>query len=207
MIPYVQVGTSKPALSHLDTHIPCLQSLQDIPQDIEQCLKRNLPLLYLHFVKAKNATLICIAWPHIIMDASGAGELVNSWQEGLSHSSGVPLPLPQSPVQQPTGHDISRLLEKINIEPSWTPAHSTKFTIWRLLQFGIKILSDEYRYQPDLRALYIPASVVKEWVSSAVTELGTEQKVTRNDLISAWIYKVGHSPFGFGLSNDVPDRI
>jgi hypothetical protein len=188
LIPYVRIGASEPVISRLDTNLHCLKHLRDIPHDIDQCIKLDLPLLYLHFVKAKDATLICIAWRHIVMDASGAGELVKAWQEGLLHDSGVTLP--QSPAQQPTNKEISRLLDGISVEPAWSPPHSFKFTLWGLLRFGVGAVIDEYRYRPYFGTIYIPQSVVKEWAFSAVAELGADQKVSRNDLITAWIYKV-----------------
>lgn len=189
LLPYVRVGTPKPAVSRLDTQPRCLQPLLDIPQDINLAIKRSLPLLYLHFVKAKDATLICLAWRHIVMDASGAGKLVQAWQEELSRQVGA-VSLPQPPVQEPSNQDISKFLDELNIDPSWTPPHSFKFTIWGLLRFSIRTLIDESHYRPYFGSIYVPASIVKEWKAMAIKELGAEQWVTRNDLACAWIYKV-----------------
>ena len=122
------------------------------------------------------------------MDAAGAGKLVEAWQQELSHEEAVHLP--KAPAQEPTNQDISRFLDELDIDAFWTPPHSFKYTIWGLLQFGIRATLDEYRYHPYFCSIYIPASIVKDWKAAAETELGTDQWVTRNDLVCAWIYKV-----------------
>lgn len=119
IVPYTRVGASRPMLHCLGNknglNNECLRQVKEIPQQIEACVRDRLPLIYLHVVKAKDATLLCVPWRHIVMDAGGMGTIVKVWERYLSerHQSTVGLLAigPESDIWDPTALDYGELVD------------------------------------------------------------------------------------------------
>lgn len=56
----------------------------DIPTDVNDMVQQNLPLISLHITSFNDATLVGLAWPHVMMDAFGIKALLSSWSLVLS---------------------------------------------------------------------------------------------------------------------------
>ena len=51
----------------------------DFPNSLDDIVGRDIPLLSLHVVTFKDATLVGLSWSHLVTDVSGVGPLLVSW--------------------------------------------------------------------------------------------------------------------------------
>ncbi|KAK4624440.1 Acetyltransferase BOT5 [Fulvia fulva] len=49
------------------------------PSSVEETIDRDMPLLSIRITTFKDATLVSLSWPHVVMDAMGARTLLHCW--------------------------------------------------------------------------------------------------------------------------------
>jgi hypothetical protein len=58
----------------------------------EQSVRQNEPQISLHITTFKDATLVALSWPHVLMDASAGKDLLSGWSSVLAgRESDVPV--------------------------------------------------------------------------------------------------------------------
>lgn len=63
----------------------------DTPKSLKDFTTRDVPMLSLHIVSFDDATIVSIAWPHVLFDAKGFHYLIEAWANVLSgHKENVP---------------------------------------------------------------------------------------------------------------------
>ncbi|PSR82294.1 hypothetical protein BD289DRAFT_371436 [Coniella lustricola] len=75
--------TQEPSIQRGADDFRSFAARTDIPTNIEDMVQRSLPLLSLHITSFNDATLVGLAWPHILMDAVGIKALLTSWSRVL----------------------------------------------------------------------------------------------------------------------------
>jgi hypothetical protein len=61
---------------------------------------------------------------------------------------------------------------------------------WFLARFISYFLADSIRYRSSRGLLYLPDSLVRSWVNRVNSDLDGDDWVSRNDVVSAWVFKV-----------------
>jgi hypothetical protein len=51
---------------------------------LDQSIRRNEPQISLHVTSFKDATLVALSWPHVLMDASAGEALLSGWSSVLT---------------------------------------------------------------------------------------------------------------------------
>lgn len=171
-----------------------LNPLYDVPGGISGYIKANRTPINLHFLKASDATLVSISWPHAITDTLGLGEIVKEWEEQIRVSGATLGSLnDRNVVSQP--EDYYKFADTAELDKSWVPFGWFEPNIVDILKMGWRILYDMWFYPTSRRTLYISRSIVQSWVKDAEKTLNEGDFVSSNDLVTAWVFKHGYSHF------------
>ncbi|CAH0050508.1 unnamed protein product [Clonostachys solani] len=65
-------------------HFRDFSASPDVPKDFSAYLDGDVPLLALHVICFTDATLVSLAWPHVLMDGTGVQILLNCWSHMLA---------------------------------------------------------------------------------------------------------------------------
>ena len=49
------------------------------PSSVDETINKDMPLLSIRITTFKDATLVALSWPHVVMDAMGARTLLQCW--------------------------------------------------------------------------------------------------------------------------------
>lgn len=122
------------------------------------------------------------------MDAVAAGQIVSAWEDELSgHASNAPS------VHQP--EDTYAFTKDIKLEEGWLPPQWFTPGMLDFAKLAWGAVTDLISYPNAQGSLYIPKRIVEAWENRARKELGDGKFVSRVDLTTAWIFKVGSSCF------------
>ncbi|CEJ59699.1 hypothetical protein PMG11_08311 [Penicillium brasilianum] len=156
-----------------------------------QSVKRNEPPIALHVSSFKDATLVALSWPHVLIDASAGKALLSGWCSVLA---GRELDVP---VVTGAREDIllqAATSEKAeNIEEFKLEKH--RLTGVKLLFFYLRRLWDKLRNQPrQQRAIYIPEAVLNRLKAEIGQDIEKENQSSQDvpfasegDMLIAWI--------------------
>ncbi|KAK0613927.1 hypothetical protein B0T14DRAFT_290494 [Immersiella caudata] len=202
---YVPSGHPTPKVTKCNTgRLPCLAPLSPFLVPADDAARQGKPLLHLHFVRARDLSLICLAWRHVVMDATTLRQVVASWEKQLS-TLPRDTPTATSPEKKTPLPTLAPLASTLDITPAdstfpgWTPL--SPLTMIALLARA-KLL-DKYQYlgyPATLGTVYIPASIIVKWASEVSAELPPKgaERVSRNDIVSAWFYKTAWAAYAPG---------
>lgn len=128
------------------------------------------------------------------MDALAAGELVKAWEFVFSASS----PVPFYPDIDPS--TLFQFTNNITVEPGWRQPGWITYTPLQLCKVLVPYLYESWRFPLLHGSIFIPSSLLSKWVREAKAEFTEKDEwVSRNDLVTAWIFK--HA-FGGPYFND-----
>lgn len=151
------------------------------PVKLDDYLKKDVPQLGLRIVSFKDKTLVCLFWPHTLMDAMGKKALLNAWTLLLEGKG--------DKIISPQGSDVDPLatLGTNPIEPY--KLASQRLSMFGLAQYGLCNVMDFFRAQEN-RMVCIPGSFVKQLREAAVGELAADGAqnpfLSEGDVLCAW---------------------
>jgi hypothetical protein len=119
----------------------------------DQSIRRNEPQISLHVTSFKDATLVALSWPHVLMDAPAGKALLSGWSSVLTWR--------ERDIVAVTGAQDDILLQAAMSEMAET---SEKFKLEKnrltgvgLLIFQLRCLWDKFWNSPlQQRAVFIP---------------------------------------------------
>ncbi|KAF5627230.1 chloramphenicol acetyltransferase-like domain protein [Fusarium tjaetaba] len=192
---YVPPGSASPSVKRFDPRkVSCLQPLAAFTKTAHQCVAQNERLMHLHFVIAKDLTLMCVAWQHVVLDAPALKLIVAEW-EGLlltrdahlrTHDTNDHSPEVEGLKDRPNLDELISTL-KIN-SPSSFPGWAA-VTLWGGLK--LKLVSKIYSllYPRTFGTAYLPPKLVAGLVARVRSNAGPGVVLSRNDIIASWFYK------------------
>ncbi|RGP72353.1 family regulatory [Fusarium longipes] len=157
------------------------------PTSIDDYLYTDHPLLGLHVVSFKDATLVTLHWLHIACDALGMKDLYHGWVKAMK---GLEIPEQQ-------GYDYDPLVE-LGKHPKeahkladqrMTTASLLKYAAWNGYNFSLG--------KKETRMVCIPGWFMKKLRASALKELAAsgvkDPFLTENDVLVAWWSRIAIS--------------
>lgn len=200
---YIPAGLSMPCVRRYSPRsIECIRPLSQFSIDADEAALTNQKLMHLHIVRAKDLTAICIAWRHVVMDATAMGHVIAHWELLLGRiETHLPSDAEQGPeIKRMTKAKHDSMADFIDTRSGSTTtelAGWSPLSWWQIpLIIGQAILDRQF-YPVTFGAAYIPKTLLEKWVSSARIELGEGVRVSRNDIIAAWFYKVSQQNLTF----------
>ncbi|KAH6962656.1 hypothetical protein BKA56DRAFT_498440 [Ilyonectria sp. MPI-CAGE-AT-0026] len=157
------------------------------PTSIDDYLYTDRPLLGLHVVSFKDATLVTLHWLHIACDALGMKALVGGWV----------LAMQDKPIPMQQGFDYDPLAEfgKHPKEPH--KLADQRMTTSSLLTYGFKNGYNLLVGKKECRMVCIPGRFLNKLRSDALQDLaaaGVEKPfLTDNDILVAWWTRIALS--------------
>lgn len=131
---------------------------------------KDWPLIECCVQRFTGKTVIAIAANHLLTDMGGIAIIISSWTKALRGET-LPEPAPYNDVFKDHLPSI--------VTP---PAGSVILTIPRIVRYCFQSFVDSIRYgSPETRSIFIPRSIIQEWKD--------KERVSTNDLVTAWLYK------------------
>lgn len=166
-------------------------------------LETDIPALSIHIISFKDATLLTISWPHVLLDGLGRQSLLQAWTAVLNgREADVPpfLPLHVDPV-----HEISQ---------NGTP---TSHVLYNYLLTGLWFALFVAGYMYELfvhsaeatRMIYCPGPWVESMRLQAIADVraaGNDDAnlfLSHGDVLLAWWVKVAVAAQGFSSGQPV----
>ncbi|KAJ5152030.1 hypothetical protein N7492_010325 [Penicillium capsulatum] len=159
----------------------------DFPS-FDEMVQQGLPQISLHVVCFRDATLVSIAWPHLMMDVMGGQALLAGWSSVLAgHDDNVPkvLGAREDILRHPEITGDNGLFEELKLDQ-----HSMS-TIG-LVMFFLRFLWDKLWDGPRLRKIiFMPKHALAALRAQAQRELAAvsrdETFISESDVITAWV--------------------
>ncbi|KAF5557563.1 chloramphenicol acetyltransferase-like domain-containing protein [Fusarium phyllophilum] len=189
---YIPCGSAAPSVKRFDPRkAPCLQPLAAFTNAAHQCVVQNERLMHLHFVIAKDLTLMCVAWQHVVLDAPALKLIVAEWECLLAkdihtHDPDSHRPEIEGPKDRP---NLDILISTLQTNPPSSLPGWTAVTLWVGLK--LKLLSKIYslRYPRTFGTAYLPPKLVAGLVTRVRSNAGQGVVLSRNDIVASWFYK------------------
>lgn len=150
------------------------------PTTIDDYLYSDRPLLGLHIVSLKDATLVTLHWLHIACDAMGMKSLVGSWV----------LAMQGKVITGQQGYDNDPLIELGTLPTEEHKLASQRMSAWQMMSYGFANGYSLLAAKKECRMVCIPGSFLEGLRTKALEELaasGVEKPfLTENDVLVAW---------------------
>lgn len=184
VIQYVPNGTPEPAIRLFENFDKTTLNPQSAIRGVEEYIKKDLPLLHLHIVKAIDATFVSLCWSHAVMDAVGTGQIVMAWEEELNRTK------PNTNFEDFDPKKLFNFTNDVSLAPGWTLPGWIRPSFWELVRFAAWILYEFWAFPQVHGSIYIPEAMINHWKRNAEEELPKDNWVSQNNLVEAWIFKV-----------------
>ncbi|KAF5714475.1 hypothetical protein FMUND_7390 [Fusarium mundagurra] len=191
---YIPCGSTSPSVKRFDPRkVPCLQPLACFTKTAHQCVIQNERLMHLHIVKAKDLTLMCVAWQHVVLDAPALKLIVAEWECLLAKDIHLRTNDPdnhgpeiEGPKDRPNLDELISTLQTNS--PSSLPGWAA-ITLWGGLK--LKLLSKVYslHYPRTFGTAYLPSKLVAGLVTRVRSNAEPGVVLSRNDIVASWFYK------------------
>ncbi|KAL1867453.1 hypothetical protein Daus18300_006297 [Diaporthe australafricana] len=159
---------------------------QDAPATLDDFILSDVPQLSLHITSFRDATIIGLSWPHLLMDVMGQQALLRGWSMVLAGcESDVPpvLGAREDEIRAAQSGDAAR--EEFKLKEKVMGA-------WGLIKFGIQFTSDMMRNPAvETRTIFLPKKAVATLRQQAEKDLSTSGGdkppfVSDGDILTAW---------------------
>lgn len=181
------------------TEVPSIQSgpqnfrafaaREDAPSKFEDFIHSDSPLISLHVTSFNDATLVALAWPHLLMDVMGQQALLRNWSLFLAGR--------ESEVEPVLGAREDAICAAADAPVE----KEEEFKLGQKQLKGLAMLSFGARFAWDLlwnrivetHTIFLPNTAVAELQRQAqrdlTTEHGSEEKsfISEGDVLTAWI--------------------
>jgi hypothetical protein len=151
------------------------------PVKLDDYLNADIPQLGLHIVSFKDKTLVCLDWPHTLMDAMGKRALLDAWTLMLQGRS--------DEIVSPQGTNVDPLadLGKNPTEPHKLAGE--RLSMFGLAQYGVSNILDFFRSQQN-RMVCVPGPFVTKLREEALADIEPNPKMcpflSEGDVLCAW---------------------
>ncbi|KAF5644078.1 chloramphenicol acetyltransferase-like domain protein [Fusarium sp. NRRL 52700] len=191
---YIPRGSGSPSVRRFDPRkVACLNPLASFSKSAKQCAKQNDRLMHLHIVKAKDLTLMCVAWQHVVLDAPALRLIVSEWERLLAKDVHM-----RTDDLDDHGSEIDGLKDRPNLDELISSLQTNSpsslsgwaaVTLWGGLK--LKLLSKLYglRYPRTFGTAYLPPTLVAGLVARARSNADPRVVLSRNDIVASWFYK------------------
>jgi hypothetical protein len=163
----------------------------------EQSVRQNEPQISLHVTSFKDATLVALSWPHVLMDASAGKALLSGWSAVLAGREGdVPVVIGARDdiLLQAAMEDKAVTSEEFKLEKN-------RLTGVKLLVFSLRCLWDKFWNPPrQQRTVFIPGAVLDKLKADVRQEITEESQSSQNvpfvsegDILISWICQAAAS--------------
>ncbi|OKP13632.1 hypothetical protein PENSUB_823 [Penicillium subrubescens] len=163
----------------------------------EQSVRQNEPQISLHVTSFKDATLVALSWPHVLMDASAGKALLSGWSAVLAGREG------DVPVVIGARDDIllQAAMEDKAVTSKEFKLEKNRLTGVKLLVFSLRCLWDKFWNPPrQQRTVFIPGAVLDKLKADVRQEITEESQSSQNvpfvsegDILISWICQAAAS--------------
>lgn len=157
-----------------------------VPRSTEEMIDRDAPLLSLHVTSFADATVVAVAWPHVLMDAMGLQALLRNWSLVLNGRAGEVLPLigvHNDPMQEAVESD-TRPKEELVVEKLAVGPLGIIILLFRLL--WLKLWSPGF----ERRTVVLPQDTLHRLCQRARRDIDKEHDksafISEGDVLAAW---------------------
>jgi hypothetical protein len=189
-------ATDGPSTHLVSEDFRCFIARPNYPS-FAQSVRRNEPPIALHVSTFKDATLVALSWPHVLMDASAGKALLSGWSSVLAgRESDVPVVTGarEDILLQVTTSEKAEKVEEFKLEKH-------RLTGVKLLFFQLRCQWDKLWNQPrQQRAIYIPEAVLNNLKAEICQEIKKENQssqgvpfASEGDILIAWICQAAAS--------------
>lgn len=158
------------------------------PVKLNDYLLADVPQLALHIVSFKDKTIVCLNWPHTLMDALGKRALLDAWILMLEGRADEVVSPPDSAIDP---------LANLGMNPK--EAHKLadqRLSMFGLAKYGASNILDFVRSQEN-RMVCVPASFIKKIREEALADLKRASAnpngdifLSEGDILCAWWTRV-----------------
>lgn len=146
------------------------------PTTLDDYLNSDIPQLGLRIVSFKDKTIVCLDWPHTLMDAMGKRALFDAWTLILQGR--------EDEILTPQGNDTDPLASLGNnpIEPHRLA--SERLSTFGLAQYDFSNILDIFRSQEN-RMVCVPGAFLTKLREEALTDVESDF-LSEGDILCAW---------------------
>ena len=178
-------ATTEPAVMTSPHDFEQLWQVDGLPTNVRDYLTKDEPLLTLIVVSFRDATLVCLSWPHFLCDAVGLGIILHAWSlelQGRGDEIPKPIGVDWDPLAEVGQHPSEQhTLEKSRLS-------TAGFLFWSLRHIPEILL----RRKQQNRMVCIPGPYLQQIREEALrdlpADLNDERKLilSEGDVLSAW---------------------
>lgn len=179
--------TDGPSIQFVSKDFRPLVARPDFPS-FEEMVRQGLPQISLHVTCFRDATLVALAWPHVMMDAMGSKALLAGWSSVLAGRED------EVPEVLGARDDILRHPEITgsNARPEDLALDQHRMSAVGLLMFGLRFLWDKLWDSPRTdKVIFMPKHVLGALRAQAQQEIVPgpqgESFISESDVLTAWV--------------------
>ncbi|KAF5664606.1 hypothetical protein FCIRC_10760 [Fusarium circinatum] len=168
---YIPCGSASPSVKRFDPRkVPCLQPLAAFTKTAHECVIQNEWLMHLHIVKAKDLTLMCVAWQHVVLDAPALKLIVAEWECLLAKGIRMRTHDLESDVIKDRPN-LDELISTLHMNSPSTLLGWRAVTLWGGLKLKLLSKISSLRYPRTFGTAYLPPKFVAGLVTRATCEI------------------------------------
>lgn len=184
--------TQGPSVQHVSTDTRPFIARPNFPT-FENMIRQNEPIVSLHVTTFTDATLVALAWPHLLMDAMGARALLAGWTSvlaGREEEVFNVLGAREDICRHPVIADTDGTFEVLKVEEKRLRGPG-------LMMFGLRFMWDKlWNSKRERKVIFFPKDAfarLKEKVQLEIAALAPNQEkspfVSDSDILTAWVAK------------------
>ncbi|KAK6063699.1 lysR family regulatory protein [Seiridium cupressi] len=194
--------SSRPAVVADSDDFKAFFRREDGLDKLDDYLYSDVPQLGLNVISFKDKTMVCLDWPHIVMDAMGQRALLDAWSLMLQGRV--------DEVARPFGgiNDDPDPLEKLGAGPTEPyKLANIQLSMFGLAKYAIRNLISFCRAQEN-RIVCVPAAFLARLHETTLVELaasnnGIKPFLTEGDVLAAWWTRMATSHLKTGPQRSV----
>lgn len=159
----------------------------------ENMIRQNEPIISLHVTSFTDATLVALAWPHLLMDAMGSQALLAAWSSVLAgREDEVPnvVGAREDICRHPVITSADDSLEELKTEGKRLQGAG-------IVMFSLRFMWDKiWNSNRERRVVYLPRDAfarLKARAQQEIADIAPDQEkppfVSDSDILTAWVAK------------------
>ncbi|KAG6006569.1 hypothetical protein E4U21_006867 [Claviceps maximensis] len=184
--------TEEPTVQPLDKQLSEFMAPDGYPDTVDGLAQSNKSQLALTITSFDDATLVSLAMPHSLLDASGVVALVQNWSLVLAGRMSDVVPLLN------TQHDILEEVTRDNnaVEPQECRMEKMRLTGFAYLKLMGRHMAEAAQRKRRLQALYIPRNTYEKLLvrlgqnnddDDGKEPVQGEKRISNVQLLTAWL--------------------
>ncbi|KAK8040058.1 hypothetical protein PG993_008469 [Apiospora rasikravindrae] len=189
-------------LARGEDFVPLMRRPED-PTCLEDYLHSDTPVLGLHVVTFRDATLVCLRGSHVLFDAMGRKEFLNAWSLTLQGRDEEVSPIMERDPMATLGAQELEKTEKCTLPIEPYKHVEKQLGLRQFITLGLRNVLDKIVKKnavEEARVVCIPGAYVERLRNKALQELGSRAKgddgnekgseppvfVSAGDILCAW---------------------